>query len=419
MHTRRDFARLFAVGGSAALLSPRALEAFQVPALAPTPANPGAAFWRSVRDQFPMPHDLAVMNAANLCPSTVPVMRAVNDYTNRLDGRPVPAVRSEMAGVKEGTRKLLARLLHVTPEEIVITRNTSESNNLVSSGLDLRVGDEVLLFGDNHPSNHAAWQQKAKRFGYSVKIVPQVNPHPGPEYYVDAFARAITPQTKVLAFTHLTNTAGDLMPARELCRLARDRGVLTLVDGAQSFGLLDVDLSEMQPDFYSGSAHKWPCGPKEVGVLYINARSQGRIWPSIYSVLEGAVGASRTFEGLGQRDEPSLYACGVAIELLLKIGQPTIETYSRELGRALIEGLQKIDGVTLWTSPDPARSVSVVTFQPGTLVPAQVLDRLATDGIVGAARGGADRPGIRLCPHFYNSHADIEKALAATHRYLK
>jgi selenocysteine lyase/cysteine desulfurase len=417
--TRRDFARLFGIGGSAALLAPGVLDAFQAPALPATPARPGPSFWQAVRAQFPMPPELAVMNAANLCPSPVSVLRAVNDYTHRLDRQPVPAVRAEMVGVKEVTRKLVARHLHVTPEEIVLTRNTSESNNLVSSGLDLKAGDEVLLFGDNHPSNLVAWQQKAKRFGFTVSTVAQVNPHPGGDYYLDAFAKAITPRTRVLGFTHLTNTVGDLLPARELCRLARDRGVLTLVDGAQTFGLLDVDLSDMQPDFYSGSAHKWPCGPKEVGVLYVNARSQDRIWPSIYSVLPGEVGASRRFEGFGQRDEPALHACGVAMELVLRIGQAAIEAYSRELGRALIEGLRRMDGVRLWTSPDPSRSVSVVSFQPGSLDPAQVLDRLAGDGIVGAARTGTDRPGIRLCPHFYNSHADVERALSTIHRYLR
>jgi selenocysteine lyase/cysteine desulfurase len=78
-----------------------------------------------------------------------------------------------------------------------------------------------------------------------------------------------------------------------------------------------------------------------------------------------------------------------------------------------------MDGVRLWTSPDPSRSVSVVSFQPGSLDPAQVLDRLAGDGIVGAARTGTDRPGIRLCPHFYNSHADVERALSTIHRYLR
>jgi selenocysteine lyase/cysteine desulfurase len=146
---------------------------------------------------------------------------------------------------KESVRRLAAGFLRVSPEEIILVRNTSEANNLVSSGLELGPSDEVLLFSDNHPSNLAAWQTKARRFGYAVKIVDQVNPHPGDEYYLEAFTRQMTGRTKVLGFTHLTSTVGDLLPAKELCRRARERGVLTLVDGAQSWGLMDVDLADM------------------------------------------------------------------------------------------------------------------------------------------------------------------------------
>jgi isopenicillin-N epimerase len=416
---RRAFARLFALGGSAALVGPRIAEAFSLAPLPPTPANPGAAFWKQVRDQFLMPSELSVLNAANLCPSPAPVLQAVYDNTRRLDREPVPSFRDEMHDVKESTRRLLAEYLRVTPDEIIITRNTSEANNLVSNGLDLRAGDEVVIFEDNHPSNHLAWREKAKRFGFSVTTVPQVNPHPGPEHYVEAFRDTITARTKVLTFTHLTSSVGDLFPARELCRLARERGVLTLVDGAQTFGLLDVDLQDVQPDFYTGSAHKWPCGPKEVGMLYVNARSQSKIWPTIYSAYPGRIGLSRTFEGMGQRDEPAIHAFGEALKFLMGIGQKQIEAYSRELTRALIAGLARLGGIRLWTSPDPTRSVAVVAFQPGGLDVAKVAAALERDGIVCATRGGPDRPGIRFSPHFYNSHGDIERAVAAIGRYLQ
>jgi isopenicillin-N epimerase len=424
---RRAFARLFALGGSAALLGPSVIEALHAAApaapaaVAPVPlsiaADPSA--WQKVRAQFLMPAELSVLNAANLCPSPAPVLKAVYDYTQRLDREPVQSFRSQMAAAKEPVRKLVASYLHVTPEEILLTRNTSEANNLVSSGLDLKAGDEVLLFEDNHPSNLVAWREKAKRFGYSIVTVKQVNPHPGPDYYIDAFTKAITPRTKVLAFTHLTSTAGDLLPARELCRIARERDVLTLVDGAQTFGLLDVDLAEMQPDFYTGSAHKWTCGPKEVGILYVHTRSHAKLWPSIYSVLPGQVGLSRTHEAMGQRDEPALHAFGEAIAFLTAIGQPSIEARSRELGRAFITELSKMDGVKMWTSPDPTRSVAVVSFQPGTLDPAKTTAALERDGIVCATRAGADRPGIRFSPHFYNTDADVERSLAAVARCLK
>src|SRR6266540_1864929 len=151
--SRRDFTRLFAFGGSAALFA-AAGNAWGAPDEEPAqaPARPDEAYWSGVRSRFLMPPNVAVLNAANLCPSAVCALDAMYESTRRLDHTPSPAFREEMHQAKETTRRLLARYLRVTPEEIVITRNTSESNNLVSSGLDLRAGDEVVLFADNHPS---------------------------------------------------------------------------------------------------------------------------------------------------------------------------------------------------------------------------------------------------------------------------
>ena len=120
-----------------------------------------------------------MLNAANLCPSSGPVLETMYKMTKDMDQDPSQDNRAKLGDGRENTRKLLAEFLRVTPEEIVITRNTSESNNLVSTGIDLKAGDEVLLTADNHPSNHTAWQEKAKRFGFTVIDVPVPNPHPG------------------------------------------------------------------------------------------------------------------------------------------------------------------------------------------------------------------------------------------------
>src|SRR6185436_11294422 len=230
----RDFARLFAVGGSAALFADPvwARQNAPAPAFAPGSAGSGEAFWKTVREQFVMPADLGVLNAANLCPASRPVLEALKRESDFVDRDPSGQNRARLSGEKEKLRRLLAEFLRVTPEEIVITRNTSEANNMVSSGLDLKPGDEVVIFADNHPSNNAAWLQKSKRFGYAVTVIAQPNPHPGAEYFVDAAKNAMTSRTRVLAFTHQTSTAGDVLPANELCKAARERGVLTLVDGA-------------------------------------------------------------------------------------------------------------------------------------------------------------------------------------------
>ena len=417
---RREFARILAIGGAVPFVTPDlAWARGATPKLPPTPASPDEKFWLSVRDQFVMPKELTMLNAANLCPSSGPVLETLYKVTKDMDQDPSADNRAKLGDGRENTRKLLAEFLRVTPEEIVITRNTSESNNLVSTGIDLKPGDEVLLTADNHPSNHTAWQEKAKRFGFKVIDVPVPNPHPGFDHYVEAFRKMITPQTKVISFTHLTSTVGDLFPAKEICKLARERGILTLVDGAQSFGLLDVDLSDIQPDFYSGSAHKWPCGPKENGVLYINKSAQPKIWASIFSAYPGRVGVSRTFEGFGQRDEPAMIAFGEALKLQTTIGRAQIEKRSRELTTALIEGLQKINGVKIWTSADASRRVAVLSFQPGNLDVRKLSTALYQKDRIGCAtRGGQDRAGLRFSPHFYNTHADVEKTVAAVKKYM-
>jgi selenocysteine lyase/cysteine desulfurase len=415
---RREFARIFAAGGSAALFA-RWPEAWAGGDSLPT-APGGESDWRRIRNRFVMPDGFACLNAANLCPSPAPVLEALSAATRLVDADPSSHNRRKTRDGREALRKRLAAYLRATPEEIVITRNTSESNNLVSSGLDLRAGDEVVIFSDNHPSNHAAWRQKAGRFGFTVKVVEQVNPHPGPDYYVDAFRRQLTPATRVVAFTHVTASVGDVLPARELCRLTREHGALSLVDGAQSFGVLDVDLSDMQPDFYSGSAHKWPCGPKETGVLYVNARAHERIAPSVVSLYGGAVGISRTLEAYGQRDEAAMIGFDTALKFQEEIGRAAIEGRARALAARFSRELRAIPGVRVWTDADPARSAAVVTCQPADLDPARLLDVLySRHQIAAAIRTGRDRPGIRFSPHFYNLEADVERTVAAVRSYVR
>ena len=416
--SRRDFARLFAIGGSAALFAARA-EAWPETAVEQAPAAPDGRYWQRVRDAFIMPPGFACLNAANLCPSPGAVVSAVDRWTRSVDQDPSPQNRTKTRDGRESTRRKIAGALHVTPEEIVITRNTSESNNIVSSGLDLKAGDEVLLFSDNHPSNLAAWRQKAQRFGFTVKTVDQVNPHPGAGFYIEAFRRAMTPATRVVSITHVTSTVGDVMPVREICELARAQGAVSLVDGAQTFGALDVDLSVLQPDFYSGSAHKWPCGSKETGVLFVASRVHGRIKPSIVSLYGGDVGISRTLEAFGQRDEAAMIGFGEALDFQQKVGRQAIEKRARELTALAIRELRKIDGVKVWTHGDPERSANVVSFLPTTLDAAKLHQALyEQDRIVCAPRGGSDRGGIRFSPHFYNLESDIERAVAAVKRYV-
>ena len=221
---RRDFARLVALSGSAALFPSAAIEGLTSAPLPAVPAQPGEPFWRDVRSRFLLPPDLNFLNAANLCPTSLPAIEAMGRNQREYEASPSPEVRSAlMARGREAVRTFLAGALRVTPEEIVITRNTTEGNNVVSSGLDFRQGDEVVVWADNHPSNLNAGRLKAARFGFSVVTVPVPASHPGTDGYVELFTKAFTPRTKLVAITHVSSNSGDLLPASEICAAARSR----------------------------------------------------------------------------------------------------------------------------------------------------------------------------------------------------
>jgi selenocysteine lyase/cysteine desulfurase len=425
--SRRDFARVLALSGSAALLPARAFSQLDVEALGlspgplpRTPAEPDEAFWRQVRSKFLVPRDVAFFNAANLCPMSLPVLEAIEKNARAYEINPSPEARSALIHAREDARKLVADALRVTPEEITFTRNTTEGNNFVSSGLTLGAGDEVIVSADNHPSNLNAWRQKGARFGFTVVTVPTPSAHPGAAGYAELFEKAFTPRTKVLAVTYVSSNSGDLLPVAELCRMARDRGALSLVDGAQAFGVLDVDLSAIRPDFFSGSMHKWPCGPKEKGVLFVNRAAQDRIAPTVYGLYSGAVGISKTFEGEGQRDDASMAAVVEALRFQGDIGRAVIEQRSRALAQRLMRELAKLDGVKLWTDPAPDRSVAIVIFKPGALDPHALGDVLTKEKIVVTTRGATGpNPGLRVAPHMFNTMDDIDRFLGVLSSRLK
>jgi selenocysteine lyase/cysteine desulfurase len=207
-----------------------------------------------------------------------------------------------------------------------------------------------------------------------------------------------------------------MLPVTELCRMARSRGVLSHVDGAQSFGIIDMDMTQITSDFYSGSAHKWICGPKEIGVLFVSAAVQDRISPSVVGLYPGAVGISKTMEGFGQRDEAALATLGAAVRFQEEIGRPAIEKRSRELAQRLVTELRKIDGVSLYTNPDPTRMAAILVFKPANLDPRKLVSTLyEKDRIVVATSG---RPGIRMSPHIYNTMAEMDRAVAAMRKYI-
>ncbi|MGH9834511.1 MAG: aminotransferase class V-fold PLP-dependent enzyme, partial [Blastocatellia bacterium] len=233
--TRRSFLKGFA--GSAAALSvfPSLDPARSGDELLRAINHPGAdasgeAFWRLVKEQFTIKPKLILLNAANLCPSPHMVKDTVFRLTEDVDGDVSFQNRAKFDTLREEARRKLAAFAGASEDEIAIVRNTSEANNFIVNGVGLKAGDEVVVFDQNHPTNNVAWDVRAARIGFTVKRV-SLQATPGSvEEMLKAFNAAITAKTKVLSFTDVSNTTGARLPSRELCRMARERGIYAHVD---------------------------------------------------------------------------------------------------------------------------------------------------------------------------------------------
>ena len=379
-------------------------------------------YWSLVAGQFPMRAGKVAMNAANLCPSPRIVSERVAELTRDEDADVSNPNRAKFAVMLEESRKKVAEQVGVTPDEIALVRNTSEANNVINNGIALASGDEVVLWEQNHPCNNVAWDVRAARHGFQVKRVSVPADAKSAAEVVKLFEAALTPRTKVLSITYVSNTSGFRLPAKALCSLARQRGIHAHLDGAQAWGYLKLDLRDIGCDSFGASAHKWLMGPKEAGLLYVRKERIPHVWPNIVSVawgadsLNGSV-ASRKFEALGQRDDACLAAVGTAVDFERIIGFENVEARTTELASALKAGLAKINRVKLVTPMNPEMSGGVVIAQVPDLdrakTAALVKDLYDKYGIAGAATGG-----VRLAPHVYNTMADIELAIRGMRELL-
>lgn len=380
------------------------------------------AYWAAIKKMFALKPGMIPMNAANLCPSWRPVTQKLFDGTRDIDGDPSFENRAKYDGIKEQTRSQLATLLGADPDEIGLIRNTSEGNATVISGLDLGKGDEVILWDQNHPSNNDAWDVWSKRLGFTVKRVTVPGSPKTSAELLKVFRDAFGPKTKLVSFSQVSNVSGLALPAKALCQAARKIGALSMVDGAQTFGMSVVDLADMGCDFYTGSAHKWLCGPRETGVLYVRKSAQAILWPAIvtHGYEQDEHRGARKFDNLGQRDDGRLEALGTAIQFHNMLGAPRVEARIRSHVARIRHGLKSVaDQITYLTPENPELQAGIVIFMASDIKAKPVSKIMYQD--YGISMAAADKPGgtwIRFAPHIYNTDDDIYQAIKAVKHIL-
>jgi selenocysteine lyase/cysteine desulfurase len=401
LNSRRTFLRGAVPGAALSIGFPALLKA----------AATGETYWTLVRNHFSFSDDRVPMNAANLCPSPRAVAERVADLTKDIDFDCSFQNRAKFTQLLEESRSAIAQHLGAKPDEIALVRNTSEANNAINNGLALKAGDEVVVWDLNHPTNNVAWDVRAARFGIVVKRVPVPAAPTGIDELIGAFERALTAKTRVLALTHVSNVSGIRLPVRQLCEIAHRRGIYVHVDGAQTWGALHVNVHDLGCDSYSGSAHKWFLGPREVGVLYVREDRIREIWPNTVAPgwgndAEPDVTGARKFESLGQRDDARLAAIRTTVEFHNLIGAEKVEARVLQLASALKEKIAALD-LRLATPRKPDLSGGVCIVPADAQKGKEAFETLYRKfGIAAAATGG-----VRLCPHIYNTMDHVDRAV--------
>ena len=285
MRSRRSFLRLTGGAAGAAFAIARygidevAALTDQAAAGGRTPVQMAADedYWREIQFAFTLDRSIINLNNGNSCPAPTVVHEACKRYNDWANQAPVYH-RGMTERNMETTRRRLAAEFGADPEEIAITRNSSESLQIAQMGLDLKPGDEVLTTEQDYGRMLTTWDQRVRRDKIKLTKVDFPAPTNG-EDLIGRLTRAITPQTKVMHFCHITNQSGQLFPVRQLADIARARNIITIVDGAHAGGHFPYKLSELGMDYYGVSLHKWLLAPMGTGLLYVRRERIASTWP--------------------------------------------------------------------------------------------------------------------------------------------
>ncbi len=426
-YSRRDFVKYLFAGSALTLSALNKLNASIYQSITSLnkkyieDESPDGVYWDAVSKHFLFQDGLIMMNNGTVGPMPKPVFHTLMKYfrvqvTNPFD------VYAFIPRKKEEVRSKLAQFIHASPDEVVITRNTTEGMNFVANGLDMEEGDEVLLSTMEHPGGTHPWRLKEKRFGIKIKEVPIGLPPKSVDEIVSAFEKAITPRTKIISISHTVFISGLIVPLKELSQMAHEKDVLVLADSAHGIGMLDLDMERLGIDFFASSPYKWLGAPTGRGLLYVRKEVQDRLWPTIASSGWNRHPNARKYETLGQRADALTFALGEAIDFQNAIGKERIERRIKALAGYLKRELRQIPGVKLHTSEDPYLSGGLTAFSVEGVDPEKIVNYMREKyNIVVRTIGNRIQGtyGVRVSTHVYVSFKHVDMLLEGIRHLVK
>lgn len=372
------------------------------------------SYWWKVRSQFNIVDGLAFMNNGTAGPMPRVVYETNARILREIAEDPKDNYRNEEANV---SREKLATFMGADPDEISITRSTSEGMNVFAHGLDWREGDEVLVNNHEHGGGLGPYRTLVKRRGITINTIEVPSPFESVDQIVDMYRSAMTPRTRVIMISHMPYVTGTVMPIKELAELAHSQGAMISVDGAHPLGMLDLDMHASGVDHYAAAGQKWLLAGTGTGVMYMKKDIQEQVWPLMGAPDEPRPGSSK-YERYGQRNAPSAAGIGTAVDFHSAIGKKNIEARDRALGSRLRAGLKEIPGVKLWTPDDPVLACGLSLFSIRDIPMANVVTAIRDHGRVHIrTMGTGNLNAVRASTALYNMPEEVDQLLDAV-RYV-
>ena len=368
--------------------------------------------WMQWREQFPVTQKYIYLNHAGIAPLSLRAQNAMRGFLS--DATDNGAVHSDdWAATAEACRRSAAKLINADPSEIAFMKNTTQGLIIAANGIDWRKGDNVVTTAVEFPANVYPWWSLKARYGVDIRMVPEREG----TIQIEEIEAAIDSRTRVVTISHVQFASGfrtDIAAIGEICR---QKGIWFVVDAIQSVGVIDLDVEACGVDILAADGHKWLLAPEGAAIFYCVKEKQDRLintnlgWAGVINPrdfldyeLTQKSDATRFEEGT--YNSVGLYGLGAAIDLLLEIGIPQIERRVLDLTNRLIEGL-RAKGYRLVTPTDESQRSGIVVFESNQYSPTELCEMLERENVIGAERGG-----VRLSPHFYNSEEEIDHVLS-------
>ena len=378
------------------------------------------AYWSEIQRAFDADRTLVNLNNGGCSPTPSHVLEAMIRDLRFSNEIPVHHMWNVLEPRIESVRRDLASEFGCDPEEMAIVRNASEAMETLTLGIDLKAGDEVVITNQNYGRMITTWEQRARRDGIVVKQISFPVPPPSREDVVDRFRRAITPRTRVLEVTHITNLTGQILPVKEIVRMAREKNVEVFVDGAHAFAHFPFKRDDLECDYYGTSLHKWLLAPIGTGFLYVRKEKQKKIWP-LMAAPAAMDNDIRKYEEIGTHPAANHNAIAVALAFHRGIGTERKAARLRWLRDRWAKALIAADPrVKVLTPLDDVGSCGI------GLVHVEGLDteklqtflwdkhRIMTTPIV-----HAEFNGLRITPNVYTTPEEIDVFVDTMKRVLR